>query len=99
MHAEIADPPGADLPPEQTPPQEQTLPQRSPPLGADIPSCAVLAERHGQQADGTHPTGMHTCLNVHTIIYLDPNLDDIFKYFCCHQILYQMNLHLFFFNY
>ena len=33
-----------------------------PPLGADNPSPgAVHAGRYGQQAGGTHPTGMHTC--------------------------------------
>ena len=55
-----------DIPPEQTPPpreqtppgadtpQEQT-PQEQPPPGA------VHAGRYGQQAGGTHPTGMYTC--------------------------------------
>ena len=35
---------------------------RSRPLGAEIPPPpAVHAGRYGQQAGGTHPTGMHTC--------------------------------------
>ena len=29
--------------------------------GADTPQCTVHAGRYGQQASGTHPTGMHTC--------------------------------------
>ena len=41
-----------------TSPQEQT--PLSPP-GADTPPGAVHAGRYGQQAGGTHPTGMHTC--------------------------------------
>ena len=53
-----ADPPGADTPRSRHPPT-RTLGSRHP-LGADTP-CAVHAVRHGQQADGTHPTGMHTC--------------------------------------
>ena len=59
------------------PPQEQTprlaadtLPGADTPLGADTlpgadppqPPRAVHAGRYGQQVDGTHPTGMHTCL-------------------------------------
>ena len=44
-------PPGADLPPVADTPWDQT------------PPCAVHAGRYGQQAGGTHPTGMHTCLS------------------------------------
>ena len=47
-------PPGSPPTPEQTPPHEQI------PAGADTP-LAVHAGRYGQQAGGTHPTGMHTC--------------------------------------
>ena len=32
--------------------------------GARHPPCAVHAGRYGQQAGGTHPTGMHTCSNI-----------------------------------
>ena len=39
----------------QTPPLDQT-----PPQVADTP--AVHAGRYGQQAGGTHPTGMHSCV-------------------------------------
>ena len=64
-------PPGADIPREQTPPGSNTptpradtpgadTPQEQTPPGAD-PPCAVHAGRYGQQAGGTHPTGMHTC--------------------------------------
>ena len=44
-----ADTPGADTPGADTPLEE-------------TPPGAVHAGRHGQQAGGTHPTGMHTCL-------------------------------------
>ena len=44
-------PPGADTPPRADPPRS-----RHPPPGA------VHAGRYGQQAGGTHPTGMHTCI-------------------------------------
>ena len=40
-------PPGADIP--QGPP------------GSRPPPRAVHAGRYGQQAGGTHPTGMHSC--------------------------------------
>ena len=36
-------------------PPEQTPPRQAP------PPCAMHAGRYGQQAGGTHPTGMHTC--------------------------------------
>ena len=36
--------------------------QRQTPLGADTPPRTVHAGRYGQQAGGTHPTGMHTYL-------------------------------------
>ena len=32
------------------------------PMSIHPPPCAVHAGRYGQQAGGTHPTGMHTCL-------------------------------------
>ena len=55
--SQIHTPPGrhpawAELPGADTPLAE--------PPGADTP-CTVHAVRHGQQADGTHPTGMHNC--------------------------------------
>ena len=62
VHAGIADaPPGAD-PLEQTPtPRSRHLP------------CTVHDGRYGQQAGGTHPTGMHTCLWIlHTKIPREP---------------------------
>ena len=45
-----SDTPGADTPPEQTPPWEQTPWEQTPP-------CRETAT----VADGTHPTGMHSC--------------------------------------
>ena len=38
-------------------------PQTPPSPGADPP--AVHAGRYGQQAGGTHPTEMHTCIITH----------------------------------
>ena len=55
-------------PQEQTPPRPDTIPgnrhppgSRHPPLPKQTPP-AVHAGRYGQQAGGTHPTGMHTCV-------------------------------------
>ena len=55
---------GADTQPGQTPPcrhppGQTPLPGRHPP--GQTPPCAVHAW-YGQQAGGTHPTGMHSCL-------------------------------------
>ena len=36
------------------------------PLGAD-PPCTVHAGRYGQQASSAHPTGMHTCFEMHSV--------------------------------
>ena len=52
--------PWAGTPPTGTPPGKVT-PQG--PL-ADTPHRAVHAGRYGQQADGTHPTGMHSWLYI-----------------------------------
>ena len=54
--------PKEKTPPEQTPPppRADTPPQSRHPRRADTPPCAVHAGRYGQQAGGTHPTGMHT---------------------------------------
>ena len=41
--------------------------QTPPPSEADTP-CAVHAWRYGQQAGCTHPTGMHTCFCVPSMI-------------------------------
>ena len=35
-----------------------------PPPGADTSPCTVHAGKYGQQAGGTHPTGMYTCFEV-----------------------------------
>ena len=39
-------------------------PPRSRPTGKQTPPGAVHAARYGQQAGGTHPTGMHTCFHL-----------------------------------
>ena len=65
-------PPGSTLPPEQTPPQQQTPPgsryppEQIPPPGSRHPPRS----RHppppretATAADGTHSTGMHSCIN------------------------------------
>ena len=46
--------PGADIFPSSRHPLADTPPEQTPPR-------AVHARRYGQQAGGTHPTGMHTC--------------------------------------
>ena len=48
---------GTPCPPRQVHPSRQVRP----PLGA------VHAGRYGQQAGGTHPTGMHSCRNNHLL--------------------------------
>ena len=45
-----------------TPPQDQRQTTPPPHGSRHSPSTAVHAGRYGQQAGGTHPTGMHTCL-------------------------------------
>ena len=70
VHAWIAYPPGADTPQGADTPRSRHPPGADPsgtdtppdhaPSGADTP-CTVHAERYGQQAGDTHPTGMHTC--------------------------------------
>ena len=59
VHAGI--PPGAGIPQ-----------SKHPPPGADPPN-AEHAGRYGQQAGGTHPTGMQSCffLHIKTLVELD----------------------------
>ena len=49
-----------------TPPRQTPLPWADTPLGRHLPGKHPLPGRHhpanGQQAGGTHPTGMHPCL-------------------------------------
>ena len=56
-----ADTPRTDIPAEQTPP-EQTHPPEQTPWQQTPPPRAVHAGRYGQQAGGTYPTGMQSCL-------------------------------------
>ena len=44
-------------------------PRNRHPPGADTHPCTVHAGRYGQQAGGTHPTGMHTCSFSASIIH------------------------------
>ena len=52
------------------PPPGQTLPSgsRQPLSPRSRPPQAVHAGRYGQQAGGTHPTGMHTCLCIFLLV-------------------------------
>ena len=65
VHAGIHTPLGRHPPKEQIP-----LPQsRDPPAADPIPReqtspSAMHAGRYGQQAGGTHPIGMYTCLHL-----------------------------------
>ena len=57
-------PPGADTPQEQTPPWEQTPPplEQTPPRSRHTPRSKHTPPREtATAADGTHPTGMHSC--------------------------------------
>ena len=56
VHAGI--PPGT----RHSPPARSRHPQEQTPRGPGTPTCAVHAGRYGQQARGTHPTGMQSCL-------------------------------------
>ena len=47
------------------PPLEQTPPEQTPPR-ADTPRSRHLPGETATAADGTHPTGMHSCLNFIT---------------------------------
>ena len=46
---------GADTPPDQPPPWDQALPRSRHPRGPGPQQTATVA-------DGTHPTGMHSCI-------------------------------------
>ena len=54
-------------PREQTPPGNRQPPEQTPPPPEQAPPCAVHAGRYGQQAGGTHPTGMHTCSQMFSL--------------------------------
>ena len=53
--------PQADTPPEQTPPGQTPPPRQTPTLPRQTSPHAQCMLGYGQQADGTHPTGMHSC--------------------------------------
>ena len=54
-------PPGSrHSPGKQIPPGKQTPSGKQTPVGSRHLPCTVHAGRYGQQAGGTHPTGMHT---------------------------------------
>ena len=52
---------GPGTAPGQVHPQAGIPPGPGTPLGPGTPPIAVHAARYGQQAGGTHPTGMHSC--------------------------------------
>ena len=54
-------PPRAGTPPRQVHPQPPSRYITSPTPGQVHPPGAVHAGKYGQQAGGTHPTGMHSC--------------------------------------
>ena len=57
-------PPGPDTPPSrQTDPPEQTPPESTPPLEQTPPRSRHPPPDTVTAADGTHPTGMHSCVN------------------------------------
>ena len=55
--------------PGQVPPWDQVHPTRTrcTPQDQIHPLGAVHAGRYGQQAGGTHPTGMHSCLVMYSV--------------------------------
>ena len=58
------DPPSGRPSPPGRNQEDPPLKEDRPPLQEDRPPGAVHAGSYGQQAGGTHPTGMHTCLNI-----------------------------------
>ena len=62
-------PPGPGTSPRQVQPPDQVHPQE--PGTAPPPLRAVNVWRYGQQAGGTHPTGMHSCFHkkVHCTVH------------------------------
>ena len=58
--AQQVQPPQAGTLPWQVPPWAGTPPDRYPPRQVQPPQKCMLG--YGQQAGGTHPTGMHSCL-------------------------------------
>ena len=66
-------PPGADTP------QEKTPLGANPPVSSNPPPRAVHAGRYVQQAGGTHPTGMHTCLLLQLHFHESKKLDSSFS--------------------
>ena len=60
VHAGIPHLPRADPRDQAIPSPEQTPPTRHPP-GADTPGTRHPHQRMATVADGTHPTGMHSC--------------------------------------
>ena len=78
-------PPGPGTPPPpsrhpqgaDTSPQEQTSPEQTIPLGADTPTPilpgADTPPETATVADGTHPTGMHSCFKLILHISFESN--------------------------
>ena len=72
--------------PEQVPPRTRYPWTRYTPPGTRLgtPPGAVYAGRYGQQAGGTHPTGMHSCYVIIVIIFKFKTRVDLTCVFC-HQ--------------
>ena len=69
-------PPRSRHPPEQMPPQEQTPPREdTPPRAVTPPEADTPPRDTATAADGTHPTGMHSCLNKFWLL-LNPSVVD-----------------------
>ena len=71
LHAEIP-PEQTPPPPEQTPPGPDTPSRADTPPGPGTPPGAVHAGRYGQQAGGTHPTGMQSSSDLFSV-FLAPS--------------------------
>ena len=63
-------PPGAEFPPDQapTPQGADTIPWKRHPPESRHPPCTVHAGIYGQQAGGTHPSGMQFCYVSVTVL-------------------------------
>ena len=77
-------------------PRDQVPPRPGTPPGPDTPPRAVHAGRYGQQAGGTHPTGMHSCCLRNNQYFSNCILHVVFFYFrilarihSCHHAIYK----------
>ena len=86
MHAGIH-PPGSRHPPgADTPPRSRHPPGQAPPRSRHPPQQTATA------ADGTHPTGMHSCCESKTHVIRKMFAYRVHEHLQCHNFLYPLNI-------